>query len=41
MYVIQNHGNVNVRNIGLGETGQKKYKGLKLGGDYAYDRPSD
>jgi hypothetical protein len=39
--VIQNHENANVRKIGQGEPRHKKYKGLKLGGDQAYDRSSD
>jgi hypothetical protein len=39
--VIQNHENANVRNIGQAETGHRKYKRLKLGGDHAYDRSSD
>jgi hypothetical protein len=30
--VIQNHANENVRNIGQGEAGHRKYKWLKLGG---------
>jgi hypothetical protein len=39
--VIQNHENVNVRNIGQGETRHGKYRRLKLGGGQAYDRSSD
>jgi hypothetical protein len=39
--VIQNHENVNVRNIGQGEPRHRKYKRLKLRGDQAYDRSSD
>jgi hypothetical protein len=39
--VIQNHENVNVRNIGQGEARHKKYKRLKLGGGQAYDRSND
>jgi hypothetical protein len=39
--VIQNHENVNVRNIGQGEARHRKYKRLKLGGGQAYDRSSD
>jgi hypothetical protein len=35
---INNHENENVRNIGQGETPHRKYKRLKLGGDYVYDR---
>jgi hypothetical protein len=38
--VIQNHENENVRYIGEGETGHRKYKGLKLGGGHVYDRSS-
>jgi len=38
--VIQNHDNVNVRNIGKSEAQHRKYKRLKLGGDQAYDRLS-
>jgi hypothetical protein len=38
--VIQNHENVNVRNIGQGEAWHRKYKRLKLGGGQAYDRSS-
>jgi hypothetical protein len=36
--VIQNHENVNVRNIGQGEARYRKHKKLKLGGGQAYDR---
>jgi hypothetical protein len=32
---IQNHENANVRNIGQGEAGHRKYKRLKLGGGQA------
>jgi methionine synthase II (cobalamin-independent) len=39
--VIQNHENVNVRNIGQGEAWHRKYKSLKLGGSQAYDRSND
>jgi hypothetical protein len=39
--VIQNHENVNVRNIGQGEAWNRKYKRLKLGGGQAYDRSND
>jgi hypothetical protein len=39
--VIQNHENVNVRNIGQGEGRHRKYKRLKLGGGQAYDRSND
>jgi hypothetical protein len=39
--VIQNHENVNVRNIGQGEARHRKYKKLKLGGGQAYDRSND
>jgi hypothetical protein len=39
--VIQNHENVNVRDIGKGEAQYRKYKRLKLGGGQAYDRSSD
>jgi hypothetical protein len=33
--VIQNHKNANVRNIGQGKAGLRKYKRLKLGGNQA------
>jgi hypothetical protein len=33
--------NVNVRNIGQGESRHRKYKRLKLGGGQAYDRSND
>jgi hypothetical protein len=36
--VIQNHYIENVRNIGQGKAGHRKYKWLKLGGVQAYDR---
>jgi hypothetical protein len=39
--VIQNHENVNVRNIGRGKARHRKYKRLKLGGGQAYDRSND
>jgi hypothetical protein len=39
--VIQNHENVNVRNIGQGEAWHRKYKRLKLGGGQAYDHSND
>jgi hypothetical protein len=41
--VIQNHENVNVRNIGQVEARHRKYeyKRLKLGGGQAYDRSND
>jgi hypothetical protein len=39
--VIQNHENVNVRNIGQGEARHRKYKKIKLGGGQAYDRSND
>jgi hypothetical protein len=39
--VIQNHDNENVRTIGQGETSQRKYRGLELGGGQEYDRSSD
>jgi hypothetical protein len=39
--VIQNHGNVNVRNIGQGKARHRIYKMLKLGGGHAYDCSSD
>jgi hypothetical protein len=39
--VIQNHENVNVRNIGQGEARHIKYKRLKLGGGQAYERSND
>jgi hypothetical protein len=35
--VIQNRENVNVRNIGQGETQYRKYKRLRLGGGQAYN----
>jgi hypothetical protein len=35
--LIQNHENVNVRNIEQGEVRYRKYKRLKLGGGQAYD----
>jgi hypothetical protein len=38
--IIQNHGNVNVQNIGQGEPGHRKFKRLKLGGGQVYDRSS-
>jgi hypothetical protein len=34
--VVQNHENVNVRNIRQGEARHRKYKRLKLGGGQAY-----
>jgi hypothetical protein len=39
-YVIHNHENENVRNIGQGETPHRKHKRLKLGGGPLYDRSS-
>jgi hypothetical protein len=39
--VIQNHENVNVRNIGQGEARHRKYKRLKLGGGQAFDRSNE
>jgi hypothetical protein len=39
--VIQNHENVNVRNIGQGEPRHRKYKRHQFGGSQAYDRSSD
>jgi hypothetical protein len=39
--VIQNHENVNVRNIGQGKARHRKYKRLKLGGGQAYDHSND
>jgi hypothetical protein len=39
--VIQNHGNVNVRNNGQGEARHRKYKRFKLGGGQAYDRSNE
>jgi hypothetical protein len=39
--VIQNHENVNVRNIGQGEAQHRKYKRLKVGGGQTYNRSSD
>jgi hypothetical protein len=38
--VIQNHKNVNVRNISQSEAQHRKCKRLKLGGGQAYDRSS-
>jgi hypothetical protein len=38
--VIQNHENESVRYIGQGEAPRKKYKRLKLGSGYVYDRSS-
>jgi hypothetical protein len=38
---IQNHENVNVRDIGQGDARQRKYKRLKLGGGQAYDHSND
>jgi hypothetical protein len=38
--VLKNHENGNVRKIGHGEPGHKKYKRLKLDGGQAYDRSS-
>jgi hypothetical protein len=38
--IIHNHENENVRNIGQGETANRKYKRLKLGGGHLYDRSS-
>jgi hypothetical protein len=35
--VIQNHENKNVRYIGQGEAGHRKYERLKLGGGHVYD----
>jgi len=35
---MQNHDNVNVRNIGQGEAQRRKYERLKIGGGQAYDR---
>jgi hypothetical protein len=32
---------IHVRDIGQGEARHKKYKGIKLGGDQAYDSSSD
>jgi hypothetical protein len=39
--VIQNHENVNVRNIEQGEVRHRKYKRVKLGGGQALDRSND
>jgi hypothetical protein len=36
--IIHNHENENVRNIGQGETPQRKHKRLELGGGHLYDR---
>jgi hypothetical protein len=36
--IIHNHENENVQNIGPVETPHRKYKRLKLGGGYVYDR---
>jgi hypothetical protein len=38
---MPNHENVNVRNTGQGEPRHSKFKGIKLGGEQAYDRSSD
>jgi hypothetical protein len=38
--VMQNHDNVNVRNIGKGEFQHRKHTRLKLSGSQAYDRLS-
>jgi len=35
---IQNHENVNIRNIGQGGAQHRKYKRPRLGGAQAYDR---
>jgi hypothetical protein len=35
--IIQNHGNVNARNIVQGEPQHRKFKRLKLGGGQVYD----
>jgi hypothetical protein len=35
--VIQNHENVNVRNIGQSEVQHRKFKRLRLGGGQTYD----
>jgi hypothetical protein len=39
--VIQNHENVNVRNIGQGKARHRKYKRLKFGGGQANDHSND
>jgi hypothetical protein len=39
--VVQNYDPENVRCIGEGEAGHRKYEGLKLGGGQAYGRSSD
>jgi hypothetical protein len=39
--VIQNHKNVNFRNIKQGEAQHRKYRRLKLGGGQAYDLSND
>jgi hypothetical protein len=39
--VIQNHENVNVRNIGQGEARHRKYKRLKIAGGQVHDCSSD
>jgi hypothetical protein len=38
--IMQNHENANVDDIGEGEAGRRKYKGLKLHGGQAYARSS-
>jgi hypothetical protein len=38
---IQNHENVNLRNMGQGEARHGEYKMLKLGGGQASGRSSD
>jgi nucleoid DNA-binding protein len=38
--VIQNHDNVNVRNIGKSEAQHRKYKKARTGGGQAYDLSS-
>jgi hypothetical protein len=35
--VIQNHENAHIKNIGQGETLNRKYKRLKLGGGQTYN----
>jgi hypothetical protein len=37
---LLNHENPNVRAIGQGEVGHRKYKWLKIGGGQVYDRSS-
>jgi hypothetical protein len=38
---IQNHENINVRDVGKGKAQDRKYKRLKFGSGQVYDRSSD